>query len=388
MNTLKTSILLSYISVATASAAIITPALPIIGASFHLSKANLSWIVTLFLLGYMIGQLIYAPLANRFGRLIALRVGFIINLIGIVLCLIAAHEHSFSLLLIGRVITALGAAAGLTCTFILINELLDKERAKQALSYTIVSFTVGIGLSILIGGLVTQYLTWSFVFWILMTHGVLVLFSTWLFQETFKEKKSIHITHIAKHYLHAFSNLKLVCFSLLLSITPVFSYCYSTAAPMIAHTYLHITASHYGFWSILVMCGMFAGGMSAAKLLKHLEPIYLLWLAIGMALLGLVSFILQVALQCHSSLWFFVTATYLYLCASWAYPCASFYASNAIADRASASSSMNFIAMASAVITVCIMGYLPLSIFSAMIIVVLFFILIVTMIALLNYRRI
>ncbi len=49
---------------------------------------------------------------------------------------------------------------------------------------------------------------------------------------------------------------------------------------------------------------------------------------------------------------------------------------------------MNFIAVAAAVVTVGIMGYIPLSIFSALITVILFFILIVTLIALVNYRRI
>jgi len=125
----------------------ITPALPYIQIFFDLGKGSVEWVVSLFLLGYVIGQLIYAPIANRYGRLTALRTGLFINLLGIVICILSAYFHVFTLLLIGRLITALGAASGLTCTFMLINELLSKEKAKHAMSLAVVSFTSGIGLA-------------------------------------------------------------------------------------------------------------------------------------------------------------------------------------------------------------------------------------------------
>ena len=68
--------LLSYISIASVSAAIITPALPEIQAQYALSLGNVEWIVSTFLIGYVFGQLIYGPLANQFGRLKALRIGW------------------------------------------------------------------------------------------------------------------------------------------------------------------------------------------------------------------------------------------------------------------------------------------------------------------------
>ncbi len=78
---------------------------------------------------------IYAPIANRYGRLFALRSGLILNLIGILLCLLAVPLHIFWVLVLARGITALGAASGLCCTFMLLNESLSPERAKHALSF-------------------------------------------------------------------------------------------------------------------------------------------------------------------------------------------------------------------------------------------------------------
>lgn len=65
--------LLSYISIASVSAAIITPALPHIEQTFILNSGTVEWVVSTFLIGYVIGQLIYAPLASVYGRLNALK---------------------------------------------------------------------------------------------------------------------------------------------------------------------------------------------------------------------------------------------------------------------------------------------------------------------------
>ena len=102
---LKIAILLSYICIASISAAIITPALPQIEHSFALSHGALEWVISIFLLGYVIGQLIYGALANKFGRLKSLRIGLIINILGILICMSAVSMHNYSFLLLGRLIT-------------------------------------------------------------------------------------------------------------------------------------------------------------------------------------------------------------------------------------------------------------------------------------------
>ena len=93
---MKKSVLLSYISVASLSSAIITPALPTIKTSWLLNTSSINWLVTLFLLGYMLGQLVYGPVANLFRRLNALRAGFLINVLGIIICLVSSYYQKRS----------------------------------------------------------------------------------------------------------------------------------------------------------------------------------------------------------------------------------------------------------------------------------------------------
>ena len=371
MNLTKKAILLSYISTASLSAAIITPALPTIEKSFSLPLGGVEWLVTIFLLGYMFGQLIYGPLSNRFGRLPTIRTGFLINLLGTLLSLLAAYSESFIGLLWARLFTSLGAAAGLCCTFTLIYELVSEEQAKKMLSYSVLSFTLAIGLSIFIGGFITQYFSWKALFFVLFIHAIFLFVSTWLFHETQQEKIPIHPKIIVKGYFELLKNKKLVIYSLIFGVSAIFSYCYSTAAPMIAKQFLQLNAAEYGTWNTLTMIGMTLGSLTAAQLIKKL-PIDK-FLNITLFLLGgiFVSFLIQRVISSKNPIWFFTTATGSYLFTSWIFPSASFLALQNSKDRASASGVMNFISMGTSVTSVALMGYLPFSSFTALLFILL-----------------
>lgn len=363
---IKTIVLLSYICIASISAAMITPALPKINQVFHLTDGSLAWVVSIFLFGYVIGQLIYGPLANRFGRLTALRSGLIINLIGIALCIIAAWLENYHLLLAGRFVTALGAAAGLSCTFMLLNELLTEEQAKHAMSFAIVAFTVGIGLSVTLGGLITQYLSWQDCFWLLLAHGTLMLILTWQFPETLKQVRSLKPLLLLSGYLQALKSIRLITFSLLIGLSSAVAYCYSAAAPVIAQTLLHLSPSHYGYWNLVNMLGMLGSGFLNAYLIKRYDASKVLLLSLSMMIPCFISLALLSMSHHVNVAWFFISTMSLYLFSGMLFPTASFFALTAIQDKANASSMMSFINMGSAMISVIIMGYLPIPTLNAL----------------------
>jgi len=371
MNKLKQMILLSYISVASVGAAIITPALPRIQNTFNLNHGALEWVVSIFLVGYVLGQLIYGPLANRFGRLNALRAGLSVSLIGIVISIFGAFEYSYILLLLGRLITGLGAAAGLSCTLILIHELFDEKQSKHLLSFSVISFTVGIGLAVSLGGILTEYLSWQSIFWVLLVYNSLMLWGTWLYNETLKEKKTLHLIYLFNAFMTNIKNKRLITFSLVVGLTSIISYAYSAAAPVIAQSLLNLSASEYGYWNLLNILGMLASGFATAFLLKRYEASRIILGAFAGTLLSIGSLIVLALSHDSSSFWFFATTMMLYFFAGMFFPCGSYYAMRAVKDKAIGSSIMSFINMGSATLAVVIMGYLPFSSLSAFIAVLL-----------------
>jgi DHA1 family bicyclomycin/chloramphenicol resistance-like MFS transporter len=350
--------LLSYISIASVSAAMITPALPNIEHTFALSTGTVEWVVSAFLIGYVLGQLVYGPLANVYGRLKALQWGLNINLLGLLLCLHASFYPNYPLLLIGRFITGLGSAAGLTCTFMLINEWLPEGDRKTAMAYSILSFALGIGLAVLLGGIITQHLHWEGCFVFLLLQGLLMRIGIRAFDETLRQPKSFHISTFLRDYRHALSSFKLLTFSLIWGACTAIGYCYSAAAPQIAHQYLHLSASEYGYWNILNIIGMLMGGLSARVLMQRFPVMQVIAVGYVGSCLALLSLVTMLYIHNQAVLWFFVSTCALYCCSSYLFAGGSYMASNAIEDKASASSVMNFINMGVATLSVVLMGYL------------------------------
>ena len=377
----KTILLLSYICLGSVSASLITPALPAIQHAFALTHGSLEWIISIFLFGYVIGQLLYGPLANRYGRKSALQIGLWINIVGVFVCLLAAYLPSYPLLLTGRLLTALGTASGLSCTFILINESLSPDKAKHAMSFAMVSFTLGIGLSVTIGGLVTQYLSWKDCFWVQLIHGAGMLYLTRYLTETLKEKVKINVKSIFSNLGRNITHKKLLVFSLAAGLVSAVAYGYAASAPIFAHVRLHLTTSQYGYWNLINMAGMLGSGFLSASLIKRYGARRTLLLAIIPLGLSIASLCLVSFTGSSSEIWFFLTTTALYLFSGVIFPTTSYFASNAIADKAQASSVMSFINVGSAMVGVIVLGYLPFSsIISFTTVLVAFFILVLCLV--------
>lgn len=86
------------------------PAFPEIAKSLNVNLSEMQQTLSIFLIGLAIGQGIYGPLLERFGRRLPLLIGVLIFIIG---SMIASFATSLALLLTARFLQALGAAAGL-----------------------------------------------------------------------------------------------------------------------------------------------------------------------------------------------------------------------------------------------------------------------------------
>lgn len=336
----------------------VTPALPHIEQALTLKKGEVEWIVSVFLVGYLMGQLIYGPLANGYGRLQALKWGLNINLFGLCLCLTSGLFHSYLLLLIGRLVTGLGAAAGLTCTFILINEWLPEEQRKKTIASAMLSFAIAVGLSVFLGGIITQYLSWQGCFILLLLQGIIMRLGVAAFEETSVIIQKFHFQRMLNDYARALYSPQLFLFSLIWGTCTAAGYCYSTAAPQIAHQYLHVGASRYGYWNALNILGMVIGGLSARFLLHHFSVIKIIGIGYAGAAIAICSLTSLFWTMNYSAFWFFFSTALLYCFSTYLFVGGSYMASDAIEDKASAASIMTFINMGVGTLSVVIMGYL------------------------------
>ena len=83
------------------------PALPEIGSALGVTQQNdTQLVIGLFLLGNTVGQLLFGPLSDAFGRKPVIVTGLTLFLLG---CFISVIAESFATLLLGRVLQGVGA---------------------------------------------------------------------------------------------------------------------------------------------------------------------------------------------------------------------------------------------------------------------------------------
>ena len=149
---------------------IVNVALPSIQRDLHFSQANLSWVVNAFLVTFGSLLLLAGRLGDLAGRKHVFLAGLTIFTLASLLCGIAPSQGA----LIGaRFLQGVGAAAQASVILaIIVTEFPETaERARAMSAYVFVSVAGG-SLGLLAGGLLTQALSWHWVFFVNLPIGV------------------------------------------------------------------------------------------------------------------------------------------------------------------------------------------------------------------------
>ncbi len=151
------------------------PALPDIGSALGVASDNSrQWIITAYLLGFGAAQIVYGPLADRFGRKPVLLGGLAIYVVFAIAC---AFAPTFETLIAARVATGVGAAATRVLAVSIVRDRYSGRTMARVMS---LSFLVFLGVPIVaptVGQLVLIVGPWNWIFGVLAIAGAMVL--TW-----------------------------------------------------------------------------------------------------------------------------------------------------------------------------------------------------------------
>jgi MFS family permease len=264
----QVSILFFLISFANVLGLLYAAALPDLTAYFQVTKAAAQKTVSFYLLGALLAQIIYAPLAKALGRKPTLYIGCVVAILGSALCLIAIDLHSFPLLLFARVMTACGAASGLILTNTILSDSFSIQEQKKHLSYLMSGFAILPALAVTFGGFITESLSWIGCFYVTLLYSVFVTSLCFFLPETGKETgfHHLHPLKILKAYGKQFSSVKPFLYMLIVSCASLILYVFSAEAPFIALHQLKISANHFGLYNLIPNIGLFLGGIASAAL--------------------------------------------------------------------------------------------------------------------------
>lgn len=279
---------------ASMGAVLMMPALPEISHHFGTHTSTTQLAVTFFLLGYAFGQLIYGPLANRYGRKHAIYVGIIIATLGSVFSIVSSPLESFNLLVCGRFLEATGASAGLAVSVAMINDFYFEEDARRIMGLLMLAFAIIPGIAIAIGGALVQFLHWQSCFYFLLLYGLVLIYPTMRLPETnlVRDVNALKYRHIFENYWKHFKIKRLMGFSFIVGFSGACVYVFGAEGPFIGIYLLHVHPAVYGILALTPYLGTLLGSVIVVRLSK-INPLLVIKVAFYFELVAsIIMFIL------------------------------------------------------------------------------------------------
>jgi EmrB/QacA subfamily drug resistance transporter len=150
---------------------IVAPALPTIGRALG-GAENLSWVVTAYLLSATAVTPLFGKLSDIYGRRTIMRATVILFVVGSVACALAPNMET---LILARALQGLGGGGILPIAQTIVADILSPRERPRYQSYSAVMFMGASALGPLLGGVLTDWLHWSSIFWINLPLGVVAL---------------------------------------------------------------------------------------------------------------------------------------------------------------------------------------------------------------------
>jgi DHA1 family bicyclomycin/chloramphenicol resistance-like MFS transporter len=141
------------------------PALPVMGRDLGIATANArQWIVTAYIFGFAVGQLVYGPLADRFGRkpvLLATLAGFVLASV------FAASAQTFAALIGARILQGVMSASTRVLSVAIVRDSYSGRRMASTMSLAQMVFFLVPILAPTLGQGLLMFGPWRFIFYAL-----------------------------------------------------------------------------------------------------------------------------------------------------------------------------------------------------------------------------
>ena len=148
------------------------PGFPAIANDLQTSIPVIQLSLTSYFIGIAVGQLLYGPLLDRFGRKRPLYAGLGVYILASIGC---AFIHTPDALITMRFLQALGGCAGMVSAQTLVRDLFPLERTAQAFSWITLVIAISPMIAPTVGGYVTTAFGWQAIFIILAGLTFLIL---------------------------------------------------------------------------------------------------------------------------------------------------------------------------------------------------------------------
>jgi DHA1 family bicyclomycin/chloramphenicol resistance-like MFS transporter len=256
------------------------PALPMLGTALRADPGQIEMTLSGYLIGFSLGQLLWGPVGDRYGRRGPIAVGLALFVVGSVGCALSGTAMQ----MVGwRVMQAVGACAGPVLARAMVRDLYARERSAQVLSTLMLVMGIGPLLAPLLGGQILAVWSWQGIFWILVGCGLLALVGLSTLPETLPRarRNTQPLGEALLGYVALARSPRLLGYALPGAFFYGGLFAHIAGTPFAYIDYHHVPPQAYGLLFGVNVAGMMAANLLNARLVARLGADRLLRLGTG-----------------------------------------------------------------------------------------------------------
>jgi MFS family permease len=260
---------------------------PLVQNEFHISKAQIGYLTSAFLICYMLAAPFVGPLADRYSRKIIISLGAIF---WSGLTLLTAVTHTYTELLVRHTLVGIGEATFVTIAPTFVADLFAENKRGRILGVFYLAIPVGSAAGYLLGGHLAPLYGWRFPFYIAAAPGFLVAISVLFLKEPERGQfDSIKETPERASFVGLIRNPAFLTATLGMAMMTFSLGGIQVWMPQFLFSERHysLEAANFDFGIIVVVDGILAsllGGWLGDYLLRRNKSSYYLVSAVSMAL--------------------------------------------------------------------------------------------------------
>ena len=267
------------------------PGFPAMATAFATDETQIQLTLAVYFLGLSIGQLIYGPIADRFGRRIPLLVGVGLFTVASLACALAP---SLEWLIGARFVQALGGCAGMVLSRAIVSDKCDSVGAAKVFSQLMLVMGLAPILAPMLGGLLVNLYGWQSIFIVLTAFSALAALAVALgLPESLPDNVPRQpLSGALRQYGRLLKDREFLGHALTGGIAMAGMFAYIAGSPFVFIKLYDVPAEHYGWLFGSNAAGFILVAQINARLLANRGPAFLLartiwiYLAAGVVLLG------------------------------------------------------------------------------------------------------
>jgi len=251
-------------SIGTFGLHVLLPALPAIASAMGTTAAAAQLLISLSLVAIAFGNLVIAPLSDRYGRRPVVLAGLGLFVAGSLGGIVAPTMH---LLVVARIVQAFGGGAAMAVMRATIMDFFGPARAASAIAATATAILIAPMLAPTLGGLVIEWSDWRAVFALSgLLGGVVMLFAARKLVETRPASRAAGLSPRPwSSYRKLFRSRAYLTYLAFGSSMMSMIYTFITGAPYIAIDVLRLSPSRLGFLLFFPAVASFTGFLIASR---------------------------------------------------------------------------------------------------------------------------